>query len=360
MIISSSSNNRNNESLLMDYLHTKYDIIKLNPNIDYESDKSSQRSRCSSIGSVIFENDDMELEQPVTGLVGYDLSGTDDSSTDSSSSSSSSSSSTDSEDEDVPKVQKVNTNSNEAKRLIEKISYDDEIPCNVPAPIIFDTPVVEEASMKVLEQSSVQNMPLKLDIGPIELVKEEEVLTKLLSGNVKKSSSKVYSSPGELTVDSTCDTRVVSDPPPEKKKRLNLQEYKKRRIQGGIQIPHDNSASQSKRCQLELDMANMPTSLPDIPLPYLDGSINPLMIKKEEPVQLSPRNNPDYEKLVCLSISCNTDVTICPGLWQSGDENRTEQSLNTIVSTLREKGDNQNILKSQNSLFSSIQHVVTQ
>lgn len=350
----SSSSKQNNESLLMDYMNNEYDIITINPNIDYESDRSSNaspsRSRSSSVGSVIFENEDMDLEPPMTGLGGYSSD-----SSSSSSSSSDSSSSSESDDEEISQIEDV---SKMAKPEI-KISMDVKMKSALPARIECNTQIVQEiVKTKEIEQNNNIILQPKIKILPIELIKKEDVLTKLLSGNVNKSSNKVYSSPGELTVDLTCDNLTgVKSPAPEKKtKKLNLQEYKKRRV--GTQIPRDDTESNTKRCQLQLDLANMPTSLPDILLPNLDGSINPLMIKKKEPVPLSPCHNPDYEEVTTISIGCNTEVTIKPDTVEAEDED-TSPSFKNIVNILKQ--DNKHgLLKSQNSLLSSIHNVVIQ
>ncbi|CAO1434114.1 unnamed protein product [Diamesa serratosioi] len=350
-----------NEQLLLNYLDSDtemeedFEIVNLNPNVDYEtsSQSASFRSRTSSLDSLSHFIEDQELLNE-----GYF---TDDSVSSVTSISEifgeeSGEEMSESEDDTVYEESEIVVASEEADKEFSFQEYYEELQensftldkvseCNFETEIIAQSPVIfDEIEVPIVEQES--NCSTAVEDRNV-IVKT--INTELLSNNSSNSNA---------SNDSTKDVKV--------KKKLNLTEYKLRR---GNNICTESSLPPNElKCNFQIQLSDdLPTSLPEITLPTdpRPGALktNNGQIKTEEKTKsiLVPTLHPDYEEIIILSIGCNTDISRPP--FENDDDDidaiNVDKSLKNIVNNLK-KDNMQNILQSQTSLLSSIQTVVTQ
>lgn len=352
-----------NEQLLLNYLDSDteaeedYEIVNLNPNVDYEtsSQSASFRSRTSSLDSLshfiedqdllnegYFTDDSVSSVASVSELFGEE----------------SAEEMSESEDETVYEDSEILSAEAEAAEdkefnfqeyyqlqedsfTLEKVSE-----CDFDAEEIAPSPVtIDEIEVPIMEQESNSCCTVEDDNIIVTTIDSE-----LLSNNNSNSNA---------SNDSTKDVKV--------KKKLNLTEYKLRRG-NNICIESSLTTNESKfNLQIQLS-DDLPTSLPEITLPTdpRPGALktNNGQTKAEEKPKSSilvPTLHPDYEEIIILSIGCNTDLSRPPFENDEDDLDaiNVDKSLKNIVNNLK-KDNMQNILQSHTSLLSSIQTVVTQ
>ncbi|CAO1425361.1 unnamed protein product [Diamesa hyperborea] len=346
-----------NEQLLLNYLDSDtemeedYEIVNLNPNVDYEtsSQSASFRSRTSSLDSLshfiedqdllnngYFTDDSVSSVASVSEIFGEE----------------SAEEMSESEDETVYEESEIVTEAEGADKEFNFQEYyqlqEDSFTLEKDSECDFDTEIIAPSSVTIDEIE----MPIVEKETNCCTVEDKIVIvetSEMLSNNNSNSNA---------SNDSTKDVKV--------KKKLNLTEYKLRR---GNNICTEISLSPNElKCNLQIQLSDdLPTSLPEITLPTdpRPGALktNNGQTKTEEKPKsiLVPTLHPDYEEIIILSIGCNTDLSRPPFENDEDDLDSVniDKSLKNIVNNLK-KDNLQNILQSHTSLLSSIQTVVTQ
>ena len=347
-----------NEQLLLNYLDSDtemeedYEIVNLNPNVDYEtsSQSASFRSRSSSLDSLSHFIEDQELlndgyltDDSVSSLASLSEHFGEESEELS-----------ESEDETVYEESELFVKSERADKELNFQDYYQDIQ--------EDSLTLEKDSECEFDAEMIAQSSLTIDENEIPIVKQEpkcctvenEIIVKTIDSEMLSNNN----SNSNASYDSTKDVKV--------KKKLNLTEYKLRR---GNNICTESSLTPNElKCNLQIQLSDdLPTSLPEITLPTdpRPGALktNNGQLKTEEKPKsiLAPTLHPDYEEIIILSIGCNTDLSRPPFENDEDDLDaiNVDTSLKNIVNTLK-KDNMQNILQSHTSLLSSIQTVVTQ
>lgn len=348
-----------NEQLLLNYLDSDtemeedYEIVNLNPNVDYEtsSQSASFRSRTSSLDSLSHFIEDQELLND-----GYF---TDDSVSSVASVSEifgeeSAEEMSESEDETVYEESEIVAEAEGADKEFNFQEYyqvqEDSFTLEKVSEREFDAEIIAPSSVTIDEIE----VPIVEEESNCCTVEDENIIVKTIDSELLSNNN----SNSNASNDSTKDVKV--------KKKLNLTEYKLRR---GNNICTESSLSPNElKCNLQIQLSDdLPTSLPEITLPTdpRPGALktNNGQTKTEEKPKsiLVPSLHPDYEEIIILSIGCNTDLSRPPFENDEDDLDaiNVDKSLKNIVNNLK-KDNMQNILQSHTSLLSSIQTVVTQ
>lgn len=237
----------------------------------------------------------------------------------------------------------------------EDMEHDDDVSesefevISVDPNINYETDEESVAEHQELEKPACQHQETQ-----VEEVAVESPEIKVESMYDEVSSYNMVTQIDDNSMDSQSNTKV--------RKKLNLQEYKKRRANEKA----DNKPLFDIPRKIAFELCDVPSSLPNLILPTDTDSIRLLtnckgVIKKEsESDTSSPTaifNSAYYEEIVIVSAGCQTEVTI-PPLEDGDDSEPASKFLTNIVNNLMNKDQGGAILNSSTSLFSSIQAVV--
>lgn len=306
------------DQFLMDCLSSEYEIIPLNPSVNYESESDVESDVICGVGSTAMEEDFKEIDSNVDKMISH------------------------TELQNINFVKEI-----EAEQML--VSNESYVNVNSSShPVISD---VIAGNDKISCEDTLKHSEKACDNN--NNVKNDDSIDSTLD-----SASK----PVEA-IETGRSTKKV-------KKKLNLQEYKQ--LRGN---PHMTCSLKDVKDTLLEELKSsgeMLTSLPPIPLPSFnkDGSRKdnktgaPENMEMAKPLHLS--DNPDnYEEIIIVSIGCNTDMSI-PSEEIFAEttveddlvEENESRTLKNIVNDLK-KENKQNILLSHTTLLASIQNIVT-
>lgn len=242
----------------------------------------------------------------------------------------------------------------------EESDYEFEL-ITVNPNIDYESDESDVSSVETLSQNCSQ-IPMS-----VEPIYQEMEIKQEIKFNEETSSEKMID---EVSCDSIItpideDNSINScDSMTKVRKKLNLQEYKKRRAN---EIPDQKPLFDVPRriAAYELvELCDTPTSLPLLVFPTDPPWQAVHENEKKEPEyhwNISKVTfNPDhYEEIIKVSIGCNTEVTIPPieDKEESDETKPASKFLKNIVNNLN-KDDAGSLLTSSTTLFSSIQAVV--
>lgn len=337
--------NCNNDRLLMDYLKSEYEIIKIDPNINYESDDSDSDMDIEMDIEQFYEIDKcvrmspfIEVAAPKVAVENEKMDFT---------------------DSDKSKPVKFKEKPITTTTLMQ---CDKALEANPYVSHIFGAGGIDDTTMQTDKEEVVvvagnndNKITLNLNVITCDNIDNSNTVDSLML--TPNSENATATSPSEGSVKKV-------------KKKLNLQEYKIRR--GLPQVTC--SLKDVKDTEIPKDL---PTSLPPIPLPDLNNPKGGVIKQEENSGEQSEENhelaNPEftpdnYEEIIIVSMGCNTEMSVNPN--EVFDETVNEEaeneikenkttSLKNIVNNLKKDNKN-NILLSNSSLLASIQNVVTQ
>lgn len=331
-----------NDRLLMDYLKSEYEIIKIDPNINYESDDEESEMQDSDMD---VEEIQMEVDQY------YEI------------------------DECVKMTPFVEV------AAVRKMDFTDSAK---HTPIKFKEKLVTTTAIKQCDKpleaiprdshilgKGVKDTTMQKDKEEVVVVAGDNDNKITLNLNVMTCDNSNTEIVDSLMLTPNSENATTGDGNVKKvKKKLNLQEYKMRR--GLPQVTC--SLKDVKDTEIPKDL---PASLPPIPLPDLNNPKGVVMNQQtnseernedNQEIVNSEFNVDNYEEIIIVSMGCNTDLSIDPNEVASEASNEETEneikenkttSLKNIVNNLK-KDNKQNILLSNSSLLASIQNVVTQ
>lgn len=359
----------------MDYLKTQYDIVKIDPNVNYESEDESDDCEQSSV--------DMDIEKfsaadqvdtaafvneksnqivaelsPQQNLIKFKEKEVDKHVNENRSSYESNS---------LPRDSHIILQETADTTIINKDKNDNDIVMEIHS---NDSKLVVEDNVVVIAGDGNNNTnkqkehPVQIDmeVDDNTLTSNLTTLNVVICDNSSNTVDSLSITPNSDNGASAAD--AVEGCTKKVKKKLNLQEYKMRRGNPSMTC----SLNDVKDTLLEGIPKDTPTSLPPIPLPDLNnpGATVPQQQQNECDQEMAELDHDpeEFEEIIIVSIGCNTQMSIDPkeAFCETNKESENKKtdeeestSLNSIVNNL--KKDNK---LSNSSLLASIQNVVTQ
>lgn len=361
----------------MDYLKTQYDIVKIDPNVNYESEDESDDCDQSSV--------DMDIDQfCAADQVMETTAFVNEKSNQIVAELSPQQNSIKFKEKEVDKHVNENRSSHELNSLprdthiilqetadttmINKDKNDNDIVMEIhsnDSKLVVDDKVVVIAGDGNNNKNKQKEHPVQIDMEVDNtLTSNLTTLNVVICDNSSNTVDSLSITPNSDNGASAAD--AVEGCTKKVKKKLNLQEYKIRRGNPSMTC----SLNDVKDTLLEGIPKDTPTSLPPIPLPDLNnpGATVPQQNECDQEMVELDHDPEEFEEIIIVSIGCNTQMSIDPNevICETNEESENKKtdeeestSLTSIVNNLK-KDNKQNILLSNSSLLASIQNVVTQ